>query len=65
MQYVLTEISRPSPVCLSFYPGYDLHNFALESKSVTLGIEIRFCSAKRIRVNIKEKKDCSNLLALS
>jgi hypothetical protein len=38
--YVLTEISRPSPLCLSFYPGYNFHNSAAERKSVTLGIEI-------------------------
>jgi len=54
VQYVLIEISRPFPECLSFSTGYNFHNSASERKRYAR-YSNTFCSAKRIPVNVKEK----------
>jgi hypothetical protein len=47
---------QPSPVCLSFYPGYNFHISAVERKSVTLGIE-RISVLKKDSVEYQGKKE--------
>jgi len=65
MQDVLTEISRPSPVCFSFHTGYNFHNSVLERKYITLGIAILSVLQRESRWMSRKKRTWSNLLALS